>query len=464
LKLYNSLSLSKEEFKPLVPGTATIYDCGPTVYNYIHLGNARPIIVFDALRRYLEYRGCAVTYVQNFTDIDDKIINRAAAEGVSSASVAEKYISEYFKDARALGVRDADIHPRATETVADIIELIETLIGKEKAYVSGGDVYFRVDAFPEYGKLSHQPRDALLAGARVEVSEIKENPMDFALWKAAKEGEPFWESPWGRGRPGWHIECSAMIRRYLGDTIDIHCGGQDLLFPHHENEIAQSEAANGLPFVRCWLHNGMITVDNKKMAKSGGNFFTVREAAAVYGYDNIRMFILMSHYRSPVNYSEKILTQATAALDRIKTARANLIFIAENGADGDATLKIPLEAYRERFIEALDDDFNTADAISVIFELVREANTALAADSPSKKLAREILAVLDELINVLGLIYGETEEIDPEAERIEALIKERGEVRAAKNWARADEIRDILRDMGVAVEDTPQGAKWKRVR
>jgi cysteinyl-tRNA synthetase len=464
MKLYNSLTLTKEEFTPQKAGKVAIYVCGPTVYNYIHIGNARPIIIFDVLRRYLEYRGYDVKYVQNFTDIDDKIINRAAVEGVAAEAIAEKYIEEYFTDARSLGVRDADVHPRATETVVDIIEFIETLIGKGKAYVSGGDVYFRVNSFPEYGKLSHQPRDALLAGARVDVSEIKEDPMDFALWKASKEGEPFWESPWGRGRPGWHIECSAMNRRHLGETIDIHGGGQDILFPHHENEIAQSEAASGKPFVRYWLHNGMINVEGRKMAKSLGNFFTVREAAEAYGYENIRMFMIMGHYRSPINYSGEILMQAKAALERIKTARDSLKFVAENGADGDNGGGIDAGRYRAKFIEALDDDFNTADAVSVIFELVREANTALAAGTATKSFARNTLALLNELVNVLGLIYGEEVPDDPDAPRIEALLRERYDARAAKNWARADEIRDILKDMGVAVEDTPQGAKWKRAQ
>ncbi|MDR0838683.1 MAG: cysteine--tRNA ligase [Oscillospiraceae bacterium] len=461
MKLYNTLTMKKEEFVPLEPGKVRMYACGPTVYNYIHVGNARPIIMFDVLRRYFEYRGYGVTFVQNFTDIDDKIINRAAEEGISSSEVAEKYIAEYFTDARGLGVREATIHPRATENIPEIIAIIEKLIANGKAYVSGGDVYYRTDAFPDYGKLSHQPRDALLAGARVDVSEIKENPMDFALWKQAKPGEPVWDSPWGGGRPGWHIECSAMSGKYLGETLDIHAGGQDLTFPHHENEIAQSEGANGVQFVRYWVHNGFISIDNKKMSKSLGNFFTVREAAEVYGYENIRMFMLMSHYRSPLNYSGDILIQAKNALERIKNARENLVFAAENGADVEGAA-IDTESYRARFIAAMDDDFNTADAVAVIFELVREANSALSGENPSKKLAAELLGVFDELVNVLGLIYGE-KSADPDAEKIEALIAERREVRAAKNWARADGIRDELKAMGVVVEDTPQGAKWKRI-
>ncbi|MDR0906133.1 MAG: cysteine--tRNA ligase [Oscillospiraceae bacterium] len=460
MKLYNTLTAQKEEFVPNETGKVKMYACGPTVYNYIHVGNARPIIMFDVLRRYFEYRGYDVTFVQNFTDIDDKIINRAAELGITAAEVAEKFIAEYEIDARDLGVREATFHPRATENIAEIIELIETLIGNGKAYESGGDVYFRTAAFPDYGKLSHQPLDALLAGARVEQGELKENPMDFALWKSAKPGEPQWASPWGQGRPGWHIECSAMSRRYLGETIDIHAGGADLAFPHHENEIAQSEGASGKTFVNYWLHNGFISIDNKKMSKSLGNFFTVREAAAAYGYENIRMFMLMSHYRSPLNYSGDILVSAKAALERIKTARENLVFTAANGKDGDAPV-IDLGAYRARFIEAMDDDFNTADAVSVIFDLVRAANSAVT-ENPNKTLAADILTVFDELVGILGLIYGETQS-DPDAAKIDALVAERGEARAAKNWARSDEIRDELKAMGVVVEDTPQGAKWKRV-
>jgi cysteinyl-tRNA synthetase len=470
MKLYNTMTQRKEEFVPLLPGRVGIYACGPTVYNLIHVGNARMVVTFDALRRYMEYRGFDVTFVQNFTDIDDKIINKAAEEGVSAPELAERYIAEYRTDARGLGVRDATVHPRATENIPEILAIIETLIDKGRAYVSGGDVYYRTDAFPGYGKLSHQPKDALLAGARVELTEVKENPMDFALWKSAKPGEPSWASPWGGGRPGWHIECSAMSMKYLGETLDIHCGGQDLTFPHHENEIAQSEGASGHEFVRYWLHNGFISIDNRKMSKSQGNFFTVREAAAVYGYDNIRMFLLMSHYRSPLNYSGEVLEQARSALTRLKTARETFAFVAEQGADArasapeDSALADTLEAYRARFVAALDDDFNTAEAIAVLFELVREANTLLgAAQTVSKPLARKILALFDEFNGVLGLIYGADDADDPDAPRIETLLRERAEARAAKNFARADEIRAEMTAMGVAVEDTPQGAKWKRV-
>lgn len=469
MKLYNSMTMRKEEFIPLEPGKVKMYACGPTVYNYIHVGNARPIIMFDVLRRYLEYRGYDVTFVQNFTDIDDKIINRAKEEGRTSEEIAEKYIEEYFTDARGLGVRDATVHPKATEHIDDIIAIIRTLIEKGCAYTSGGDVYFRTAEFEEYGKLSRQPLEELQAGARIDISEVKENPMDFALWKAAKPGEPFWPSPWGNGRPGWHIECSAMSSRYLGKTIDIHCGGQDLTFPHHENEVAQSECANGCEFVRYWVHNGFISIDNRKMSKSLGNFFTVREAAEVYGYENIRMFMLMSHYRSPLNYSGEILMQAKSALERIKTARENYGFLSENGGNHDpdaagAALLEALPGYREGFIAAMEDDFNTADAIAVIFELVRDANTVFAADvNRTKTLAAGVLALLDELDGVLGLLYSGAAGDDAAlTTEVEALIAARQTARKEKNWAEADRIRDQMGAMGVTLEDTPQGVKWKK--
>ncbi|MCL2366975.1 MAG: cysteine--tRNA ligase [Oscillospiraceae bacterium] len=465
MKLFNTLTMSKDEFVPLESGKVTMYACGPTVYNLFHVGNARPIIMFDVLRRYFEYRGNEVLFVQNFTDIDDKIINRANEEGCTSNEIAEKYISEYWIDAHGLGVRDASIHPKATENVAEIIALISTLIDKGFAYQSGGDVYYRTSMFADYGKLSRQPLEELQAGARIDVTEVKENPMDFALWKAAKPGEPYWDSPWGQGRPGWHIECSAMASRYLGDTIDIHCGGQDLTFPHHENEIAQSEGASGKPFVRYWVHNGFISIDSKKMSKSLGNFFTVREAAEAYGYENIRMFMLMSHYRSPLNYSGEILMQAKAALERLKTAKATLEFIAENGADaaydGEAKFISALPSYKERFIEAMDDDFNTADAIAVIFELVRESNTVAASPAPSKEFATAALGMLHELADILGLFYTESDDKGLDDE-VESLIEARQTARKDKNWAQADQIRDQLSEMGIILEDTPQGVKWKR--
>ena len=458
--------MKKEEFIPLKPGKVSMYVCGPTVYNFFHVGNARPFIIFDVLRRYLEYREHDVTFLQNFTDIDDKIITRANEEGITSAEVAEKYIAEYLIDAQGLGIREATIHPKATENIDEIIEMVSMLIDKGFAYQSGGDVYYRTSKFADYGKLSRQPLEELQAGARVDVTEIKENPMDFALWKNAKPGEPFWDSPWGLGRPGWHIECSAMINRYLGETIDIHCGGQDLVFPHHENEIAQSEAFHGKPFVRYWLHNGFLSIDSKKMSKSLGNFFTVREAAEAYGYENIRMFMLMSHYRSPMNYSGDILIQTTNALERLKTAKGTLEFIAANGSDNlkdiEKSFISSLPGYRERYIEAMDDDINTADAISVIFELVRESNSVAAAPEPSKEFALAALAVLNELADVLGLFYIDADGGSLDGE-IEALIEARQSARKEKNWAEADIIRDRLGEMGIILEDTPQGVKWKRV-
>ena len=466
MKLFNTMSMQKEEFVPIEPGMLRMYACGPTVYNYIHVGNARPIIVFDALRRYFEYRGYAVNFVQNFTDIDDKIINRANDEGVSAAEIADRYITEYWTDATALGVRPATVHPKATENIPEIIDFIQTLMDKGFAYEAQGDVYYRTARFPGYGKLSHQPLEELQVGARVEAGDGKENPLDFALWKTAKPGEPAWPSPWGGGRPGWHIECSAMARRYLGKTIDIHCGGSDLAFPHHENEIAQSEAANGCPFVHYWLHNGFINIDNRKMSKSLGNFFTVREAAGAYGYDCIRMFMLMSHYRSPLNYSGEILGQAQAALERLRTTKANLSFYTQNGRDGamtpeEAAVAAGLSAYRDRFVEAMDDDFNTADGISVIFELARVANAAVSpAADPTKALAGACLDIYTELTDVLGIPFGAAaENLDAE---IDAMIEARQAARKAKNWAEADRIRDELGERGVILEDTPQGVKWKR--
>ena len=466
MRIYNDMSMQLEEFVPLEPGKVKMYACGPTVYNYIHVGNARPIIMFDVLRRYLEYRGYEVTFVQNFTDVDDKIINRAREEGIESSAVAEKYIAEYWKDVTALGVRPATVHPKATENIGQIIKLVKTLIEKGYAYEVNGDVYYRTLKFKDYGKLSHQPIEELRTGARVELNDVKEDPLDFALWKAAKPGEPSWNSPWGKGRPGWHIECSAMSSRYLGKTMDIHCGGSDLIFPHHENEIAQSEAANGCKFVNYWVHNGFINVDNKKMSKSLGNFFTVREAAEAYGYDCIRMFMLMSHYRSPLNYSGEILMQAKAALERLSTAKDNLDFFAANGEDGpmteaEAAFAADLAGYREKFIAAMDDDFNTADAVAVIFELVREINAAVNPNAhPTKALAEACRALYLELSDVLGIPFIQRkDELTPEQE---ALFEARKAARKAKNWAESDRIRDELKAQGIIVEDTPQGMKWKR--
>jgi len=472
MQIYNTMHRKKEELIPNVPGKISMYACGPTVYNFFHIGNARPFIVFDTLRRYLEYRGYEVTFVQNFTDIDDKMIKRANEEGITVKELGERFIKEYYTDADALGVERATVNPRATEHIPEIIKLVETLIEKGHAYaVENGDVYFSVRSFPGYGKLSGQNIDDLENGAseRIDPTELKRDPLDFALWKGEKPGEPSWDSPWGKGRPGWHIECSAMSNRHLGKTIDIHCGGQDLIFPHHENEIAQSEAANGCKFVNYWVHNGFISIDNKKMSKSLGNFFTVREAAEAYGYESIRMFMLMSHYRSPLNYSGEILMQAKAALERLKTARENLVFLSENGADGamtdgEAAAVNGLGVYRGKFVEAMDDDFNTADGLSAIFEMVREINAATASDkNPSKALAKACLEIFDELTGVLGVIYENgSDEDDGLAEKVEALIAQRQAARKEKNWAEADRIRDELTAMGITLSDTPQGVKWSR--
>ena len=467
MKVFNSMTRQKEEFVPITPGQVKMYACGPTVYNFIHVGNARPAIVFDVLRRYLEYRGYQVTFVQNFTDVDDKIINRANEEGISSREVAEKYIKEYFTDAQGLGIRPATIHPKATENMEQIIDMVKTLVDKGFAYPVNGDVYYRTSKFHNYGCLSHQPLEELEAGARIDVNDVKEDPMDFALWKAAKPGEPAWDSPWGPGRPGWHIECSAMSNRYLGKTIDIHGGGQDLQFPHHENEIAQSEAANGCKFVNYWMHNGFLNIDNKKMSKSEGNFFTVREAAAVYGYEPIRFFMLSAHYRSPINYSKESLTQAQAALERLYTADENLKFLSENGAQGEMTAAEQAVAdtfadYRARFVEAMDDDLNTADAIGVLFELVRAVNTAVEG-TPTKAFAAECRKALHEFTDVLGLLYQKKEEEQGDDGAIEALIQARTAAKAAKDWAKADQIRDQLKEMGIEIKDTPNGVQWKRV-
>ncbi len=472
MQIFNTLTRQKEEFVPQVPGEYRIYVCGPTVYNYIHIGNARPLIVFDTLRRYLEYRGNKVLYVSNITDIDDKLIKKGQEEGTSMKEVAQRFEAEYLKDAAGLNCKKPTVQPRATEHIAQILDIVKDLIDSGHAYVAkNGDVYFRVKSDPSYGKLSHLKLEDLESGNRELRSrmedDLKEDPADFAVWKAAKPGEPAWESPYGMGRPGWHIECSAMSRTHLGKTIDLHCGGQDLIFPHHENEIAQSECANGCEFARYWMHNGFINVDNRKMSKSLGNFFTVREAAEVYGYDCIRMFILMSHYRSPLNYSGEILMQAKAALERLSTAKDNLDFFCQNGADGEMTAAeaetlASLGVYRQKFCDAMDDDFNTADAISAIFELVREINSAVSPNAhPTKALAEGCRALYLELSDVLGIPF--TEKKDELTAEQEALFNDRKEARKAKNWAESDRIRDELKAQGILVEDTPQGMKWKRI-
>lgn len=458
MKIFNTLTREKQELVPVEEGTLRIYACGPTVYNYIHIGNARPLCVFDVLRRYFEWRGYKVNFVQNFTDIDDKLIKKANEEGITVKEVAERYIEEFWTDAKGLNVREATVHPKATENIDAIQEIITSLIEKGYAYESKGDVYFRAKKFKEYGKLSHQPLDDLEAGARIDVTEIKEDPMDFCLWKSAKPGEPYWESPWGQGRPGWHIECSAMAGRFLGKTIDIHCGGQDLIFPHHENEIAQSECANGCDFAHYWMHNGYINVDNRKMSKSLNNFFTVREVANVYGYEPIRYLMISSHYRSPINYSTDILEQGKNALERLYTCRDNLDFALKNAPEGGEAPEF-LEKYKQQFIDAMDDDFNTADAIGVLFSMVREINT-MVASAPGKAAVQAAITLFDELTYVLGLVYNrKSDDLDAE---VEALIQQRTEARKAKDFKTADAIRDKLKEMGIVLEDTPQGVKWSR--
>lgn len=464
MQIFNTLTRQKEEFVPQVPGEYRIYVCGPTVYNYIHIGNARPLCIFDILRRYLEYRGYNVKFVQNFTDIDDKIIRRANEEHVDFSEISERYIKEFWTDADGLNVRHATINPKATENIDAIIQIISTLIEKGYAYEAQGDVYFSTEKFKDYGKLSHQPLEDLEAGARIMVGEVKREPMDFAVWKAAKPGEPAWDSPWGKGRPGWHIECSAMNWRYLGDTIDIHCGGQDLIFPHHENEIAQSECFTGKPFAHYWMHNGYINVDNVKMSKSLGNFFTVRDVAEKYGYEPIRYLLISAQYRSPINYSTDIIEQCIAALNRLYTCRDSLDFELKNAADaehdGDKAIIDGFDKYREQFIAAMDDDLNTADAIASIFELVRDINTNVVGKTPSKALVEGAIAMFDELTGVLGLVYNrKTETLDSD---VEALIEARTNARKEKNWAEADRIRDQLKEMGIVLEDTAQGVKWHR--
>ena len=464
MRIYNTLTRRKEELKTITPGEVKIYACGPTVYNYIHIGNSRPLCVFDTLRRYLEYRGYKVNFVQNFTDIDDKIIKKAIEENSDYKTVSEKYIKEFWTDAKGLNFREATVHPKATENIDEIINIITTLVEKGYAYpVENGDVYFSPKKFSGYGKLSHQPLEELEAGARINIGELKKEPMDFALWKGAKPGEPYWESPWGKGRPGWHIECSAMVHRFLGNTIDIHCGGQDLIFPHHENEIAQSECCNGVPFSHYWMHNGYINVDNVKMSKSLGNFFTVRDVAEKYGYEPIRYLMISSQYRSPINYSVDIIEQCKASLQRLYTCRNNLDFALENATDivpeNAEEIKKQLDSRREQFIEAMDDDLNTADGISAVFELVKDINVNVI-DSKSAELIKYAINLFDELTNVLGLVYNrDTGSLD---EEVEKLIEARQNARKEKNWAEADRIRDELKAQGIVLEDTPQGVKWHR--
>ncbi|MBQ9010132.1 MAG: cysteine--tRNA ligase [Clostridia bacterium] len=459
MQIYNTQSRKKEEFVPIKPGEVSIYSCGPTVYNYFHIGNARPFIVFDTLRRYFEHKGMKVTFVQNFTDIDDKMIRRANEEGITVRELGERFIAEYYKDADALGIERATVNPRATQHIPEIIALIEKLIANGLAYVCpNGDVYYNTQAFAGYGKLSGQNLEDLESGARVDVDPNKQHPMDFAVWKAQKPGEPAWESPWGMGRPGWHIECSAMSMKYLGETFDIHCGGKDLVFPHHENEIAQSEGATGHPFVHYWMHNGFININNEKMSKSAGNFFTVRDIAEKYDLEAVRMFMLSAHYRSPINFSEELIVQAKNSLERLYTARENYEFLLKNAPEGesrpeDQEVLAAVQAARTGFDAAMDDDLNTADALGCIFELVRTANTQLNEQTPAAVI-REVLAALTELTGVLGLLNRKEEKAD---EDVNALLEARAKARAEKNWAESDRLRDVIQAMGYVLKDTKQG-------
>ncbi|MEE0866818.1 MAG: cysteine--tRNA ligase [Clostridia bacterium] len=459
MRLYNTLTRQKEEFKPITPGEVKMYSCGPTVYNYFHLGNARPFIVFDCLRQFLEYRGYNVKFVQNFTDVDDKLINKSREEGITVKEIAEKYIKEYFVDAKGLGIKEATVHPRATENIDAIIKTVQTLIDKGHAYVVDGDVYFSVKSYDSYGKLSHQPLEDLESGVRKELDDKKHHPMDFALWKKRKtDDEIGWESPWGIGRPGWHIECTAMVNRYLGTTIDIHSGGFDLIFPHHENEIAQSECANDAPFANYWLHNGFINVNNEKMSKSLGNFFTVRDIAEKYDYEVIRFFMLSAHYRSPINFCDELMDAAKNGLERMYNCIDNLEFLLEKaeGESIDDSVKAAFDGFKEKFIASMEDDLNTADAISAIFEAVRFANSM---EKPSKAETEYALNMIKELGGVLGLLKNAGKKnLD---EEIEALIAQRAEARKNKDWALADKIRDDLKVRGIALLDTPDGVKWK---
>ncbi len=464
MKIYNTLTRKKEEFVPIDKNEVKMYSCGPTVYDYFHIGNARPFIIFDTMRRYLEYRGYKVKFVQNFTDIDDKMINRANREGITVKELGDRFISEYFKDAKALDIHPATVHPKATENIDAIIDIIKKLEDNGYAYNVDGNVYFSTKKFREYGKLSKQPLEDLEAGARIDVNEAKRDAMDFALWKAQKEGEPAWESPWGMGRPGWHIECSAMANKYLGETIDIHSGGQDLIFPHHENEIAQSECANKKPFANYWMHNGYININNQKMSKSLGNFFTVRDILKKYDAEIVRFFMLSAHYRNPVNFSDVLMEQSKSAVERVYTCIDNLHFLLDNSEKRELNEKEKkyseeLDRCKEKFITAMDDDLNTADAISTIFDIVYASNTYLSNEEKNaEEVINKALSIIAELGGVLGLFTkNKTASLDDE---IEAMIEERNIARAEKNWAKADEIRDKLKEMHIILKDTPMGVKW----
>ncbi|MBR1635257.1 MAG: cysteine--tRNA ligase [Lachnospiraceae bacterium] len=467
MKIFNTLSRQKEEFVPLEEGKVRMYVCGPTVYNLIHIGNARPMIIFDTVRRYFAYKGFAVDYVSNFTDVDDKIIAKANEEGVSSEEISERYIAECKKDMEGLNVLPASVHPRATEEIDGMIHMIDALIDKGFAYrADDGTVYYRTRQFKDYGKLSHKNIDDLEAGHRdINVTgELKEDPLDFVLWKPKKEGEPYWESPWSEGRPGWHIECSVMSKRYLGDQIDIHAGGEDLIFPHHENEIAQSEAANGVPFANYWMHNAFLNIDHKKMSKSLGNFFTVRDISEKYDLQVLRFFMLSAHYRSPLNFSDELMEAAKSGLERITTCAEKMRFVGKQAAaDAMTQEEEALYAQTDRFVakfeEAMEDDFNTADAIAAVFELVRFINQNI--EGATRTFAEQLYDRLHTLCEVLGIVIEKEEELLDDA--IEALIEERQQARKDKNFARADEIRDQLLQQGIQLKDTREGVQWTRV-
>ncbi|WBL15240.1 cysteine--tRNA ligase [Sutcliffiella sp. NC1] len=463
IQIFNTLSRQKEPFIPLEPGKVKMYVCGPTVYNYIHIGNARPAIVFDTVRRYLEYRGFDVNFVSNFTDVDDKLIKAANQLGEDVPTIADRFISAYFEDVEALGCKRATVHPRVTDNIDTIVTFIETLIEKGYAYESEGDVYYKTREFDGYGKLSHQAIDELRLGARIEVGEKKQDSLDFVLWKAAKEGEIYWDSPWGKGRPGWHIECSAMAKRYLGESIDIHAGGQDLAFPHHENEIAQSEAANGKEFAKYWMHNGYINIDNEKMSKSLGNFILVHDIIKQYDPMLIRFFMLSVHYRHPINFSEELLLNTKNGLERLKTSYNNLqhrLTSAANLTDNDAAWLSSITSLKEQFEEAMDDDFNTANAISVLFDLAKQANLYLNEKNTSTNVLTSFINLYDELVNVLGITLKEKAELLDE--EIEQLIQQRIDARKNRDFALADQIRDELKERNIILEDTAQGTRWKR--
>ncbi|MBQ3566446.1 MAG: cysteine--tRNA ligase [Oscillospiraceae bacterium] len=463
MKIYNTLTGKKEEFKPINEGKAGIYVCGPTVYNRIHIGNARPICVFDVFRRYLEFKGMDVKFIQNYTDVNDKIIKQAQLENSTPEETALKYIREYETDAQGLNVRPADIHPKVSEYMDKIIDMIKTLVEKGYAYESNGDVYYRTRKFDGYGKLSKQSIDDLIAGARVEVNDIKEDPLDFALWKSAGEDEQHWESPWGNGRPGWHIECSAMAKDCIGDTIDIHCGGKDLVFPHHENEIAQSEAATGKIFANYWMHNGHINIDNKKMSKSAGNFFLTRDAAEKYGYETIRYLMIQAHYRMPMNYTAELLESCKSSLERLYNCRENLDKAIAKAQDGEVTAEATeiFEKRMEQFVTVMDDDLNTADGLTAVFELVRDLNIMIADNSTSKQQLMKGAELFDKLTGVLGILYNRKQEEEIPAEVME-LVQKRQDARKAKDFKLADEIRDKIAELGYTVKETRQGTEITR--